>query len=316
MTIAIIGAGMAGLSAAERLSAAGRDVVLFDKGRGPGGRMSTRRMITPIGELRWDHGAQYFTAKSEAFNTVVAAWQEAGVVIRWEGPFADGARYPRYVGTPGMNDIIRYLAVPLAVRWRQHVARIEGHAGAWILTFEDGTIKGPFETVLVAVPAEQVAPLLEPVAPQLVAPAKSIQSDPCWTVLLAFDQPVDYAAGVRFASGPLAWIARNSAKPGRGIGETWVLHGAPAWSADHLDVSTNDVIATLVSVFARLTDAPQPIFQAAHRWRYAQVRAPIGAPAAFEKDLGLGTCGDWHLGARVEAAWQSGQAVAARVLEA
>jgi len=87
MTIAIIGAGLAGLACADKLAAAGRAVTLFDKGRGPGGRMSTRRRETADGVACWDHGAQFFTARTPDFQTVVANWGACGVVAAWRGRF-------------------------------------------------------------------------------------------------------------------------------------------------------------------------------------------------------------------------------------
>ena len=62
MRIAIVGAGLAGLSCAQALRAGGADVQLFDKGRGVGGRMATRRVDTPLGPATFDHGAQFLTA--------------------------------------------------------------------------------------------------------------------------------------------------------------------------------------------------------------------------------------------------------------
>lgn len=43
LPIAVIGAGLAGLSCAQALLQAGHAVHVFDKSRGPSGRMSTRR---------------------------------------------------------------------------------------------------------------------------------------------------------------------------------------------------------------------------------------------------------------------------------
>ncbi|MEZ5225442.1 MAG: FAD-dependent oxidoreductase [Acidimicrobiales bacterium] len=40
----IIGAGLAGLVAARRLSESGRRVIVVDKGRSVGGRLATRRL--------------------------------------------------------------------------------------------------------------------------------------------------------------------------------------------------------------------------------------------------------------------------------
>ena len=61
MKIAIIGSGIAGLSAARELRQNGVDVYLYEKSRGVGGRMSTRY----AGDWEFDHGAQYFTAQDE-----------------------------------------------------------------------------------------------------------------------------------------------------------------------------------------------------------------------------------------------------------
>ena len=95
---AVIGAGIAGLSCARALAASGVHVTVFDKSRGSGGRMSTRR-----GE-GWacDHGAQYFTARDPLFQAELARWQAAGVAARWQPRLtvfdADGRRAERGAG--------------------------------------------------------------------------------------------------------------------------------------------------------------------------------------------------------------------------
>jgi len=73
MRIAIQGSGVSAAAAAERL-AKKHDVTVFEAGRGPGGRMSTRRAEN----YQWDHGAQYFTPKTEAFARAVDEWEERG----------------------------------------------------------------------------------------------------------------------------------------------------------------------------------------------------------------------------------------------
>ncbi len=97
-TVGIIGAGMAGLACATRLADAGFAVTAFDKGRGPGGRMATRRAEVEGRTVRFDHGAQYFTARDPAFADQVTRWQADGIVARWPAAGDDA-----WVGTPGMN---------------------------------------------------------------------------------------------------------------------------------------------------------------------------------------------------------------------
>ena len=77
--VAVIGAGLSGLSCAHALLQAGHTVHLFDKSRGPSGRMSTRRAEDAHGPWQCDHGAQYFTARDAAFRAEVARWQQAEV---------------------------------------------------------------------------------------------------------------------------------------------------------------------------------------------------------------------------------------------
>ncbi|MEL6259244.1 MAG: FAD-dependent oxidoreductase, partial [Pseudomonadota bacterium] len=245
MTIAIIGAGIAGLACAQKLSDAGVNVSVFDKGRGPGGRMSTRRAQTSQGTLRWDHGAQYFTVQDADFEAVVKTWEEAGVVSEWNGRFVsinevgaitDAPSRPRYVGNPGMNAIIKHLGAKLDVQWERRVTRLDRDGGAWRLTFDEGVPVSGFEAIVVATPAEQVGALVSDSSPDLAREADAAVSAPCWVLMAAFDDPLATTFdGAAFEAGDLAWAARNSAKPGRAGHETWVVQASKSWSRQYLE---------------------------------------------------------------------------------
>jgi len=228
------------LACALRLKRSGEQVQVFDKGRGPGGRMSTRRMQTPLGEIRWDHGAQFFTARSDAFQEAVRSWQEVGAVAEWSGKFltlgqSDNSASKddtKYVGAPGMNGVIRYMANEMDVAWGRRAQTISGEPGNWDIGFEDGPSEQGFEKVVVAVPAEQASDLFRTLAPSFAEEASSVTSAPCWAVLLAYDAPLDAGFdAAKISNGPLSWIARNSSKPGRDDAEAWVLHASPEWSS-------------------------------------------------------------------------------------
>ena len=320
MTIAIVGAGLAGLSCAKHLAEAGVQVRLFDKGRGPGGRMSSRRASTPLGELRFDHGTPCFEAESTAFARVVEDWISAGVAAPWSprtaqltesGVVAAPPIAPKCVGTPGMSAIVRHVSDGLDVQWTRRVEAIEGSTREWQLRFEDTGVEGPFEAVFVAVPAEQAAPLLRTIAPAITETAQKTQSVPCWSAMLGFGEAVetgfDFAEGTH---GPLARLIREPSKPERAPGEAWTVQASTDWSRTHLERDADAVEAQLVDAFRSLTGAPEPVHAAAHRWRYARPTNAPGCACRLERALSIGACGDWHLGDTVEAAWQSGQALA------
>lgn len=309
MAIAIIGAGMAGLTCASQLAKGGKDVVLFDKGRGPGGRMATRRAEVDGETLHFDHGAQYFTVRDGRFAAQVEAWDAAGVVARWPAAGA-GA----YVGTPGMNAPIRAMAETHDTRFGVRIENLARVENGWQLDGE-GVPDKVFEAVIVAVPAEQVGALAAPHTPQLAAMASKAISDPCWTVMVAFCGKLDAPDTLRKA-GAIGWAARNSAKPGRSGEECWVIQGSPDWSRAHLEEDAADVTALLLDAFAATlgTDLPPLRHAAAHRWRYA-MSGGAGEGAWWDTGQRIGACGDWLLGPRIECAFLSGYALAEKVLD-
>jgi len=306
--IGIVGAGMAGLACATRLVEAGHAVTLFDKGRGAGGRMSTRRVETPLGEVAFDHGAQYFTVRDPGFAAQVAHWQVAGLVAPWPAAGADA-----WVGVPGMNAPLAAMARQVDVRFGSHVMGILRQVGQWWIALDDGARHGPFDALIVAVPAEQAAALLGLHDLAMASGAVAARSQPCWTAMMAFDQPLPSAAPIIQAQDALQWAARNSAKPGRGAGETWVVQASPAWSVRHLEDAAADVAQALAAALLTAVvpggAGPRPTYLAAHRWRYARVPRS-DRTCAWNAALQLGACGDWLLGPRVEQAWLSGIALA------
>jgi predicted NAD/FAD-dependent oxidoreductase len=310
MQIVIIGAGMAGLAAGTRLKRAGHNVRLFDKGRGAGGRMASRRIDTTLGEAVFDHGAQYFKAREEAFTECVSGWQRDGLVAPWAaaGPAA-------FVGTPSMNAPLRAMAASLDVTWSARVDAISRDERGWRVTGE-GVDADACDAVIVALPAEQAVALLSPVDQHFSGLAAAGISAPCWTVMLAFDAPVAHAADILTnLVEPIGWAARNSAKPGRMGPEAWVVQASPAWSTQHLEDSPAAVVTALQLALAHAVGGALPgvISSTAHRWRYA---LPAAASREFlwNGSRQIGICGDWLAGPRVDAAWLSGHRLAGAII--
>jgi len=309
MKIAIIGAGMAGLSAAHRLREAGLDCTVFEKSRGVGGRMATRR----TGALQFDHGAQYFTARGARFQSRLAEWQAHGIVAEW----LPG----KWVGTPRMTAPARSLAEGLPVICEHRVTGLDGGPGHWRLVADSpdhGAIgREFFDAVIMAIPAPQIVPLAESVGvrfPEL----EHVRYAPCLTLMVAFDEATDlHEPSLSPPQGPIAWIARNRTKPGRsGATETLVAHATPAWSRQHVDDPAESTAEALLSGLRPHIGDAEPVFRMVHRWLYARVEQTAGVPYLWDPTRQVGACGDWAGGPRVEAAFDSGEALAAAVIEA
>jgi predicted NAD/FAD-dependent oxidoreductase len=309
--VAIIGAGMAGLSAAERLRAAGHGVTLFEKSRGFGGRMATRRS----GDFQFDHGAQYFTARGADFFRQISDWQAQGLVAEW-GPGS-------YVGRPGMTAPARAMAKHHTCITQALVTRLERNRDGWRVMDEHGLIEAPgngaYDAVILAVPAPQAIPLAQSAGAYLPQLAHA-QYAPCIALMLAYEPETRATADnwMRPEDSVIGWIAKDSSKPGRPHDmQTWVVHARADWSRAHLDQDPQISGEILHAHFKALSgiDAT-PLYSSAHRWRYALVEQEVGLPCLFDESRMIGACGDWCLGPRVEAAYESGRAMGDMLIEA
>ncbi len=317
------------------LQAHGLPVRLFDKARGPGGRMSSRRLE----EAAVDLGAQFFSVRDPAFRRAVAAWREAGVVAPWPDSLWEAGPsgwqrhrddVERLIGVPRMSAVARHLAGGLEVAAGTRVERLEPRGEAWWLIDQHGERHGPFARVVLALPSPQAQALLEPHAPSLAADCEAIIQRPCWAAWARFAEPLPALPGVdddwqavRLApepnraptEPPLRFVSRNDHKPGRhGQGESLTLLARLEWSEAHLERDAEGVARDLLDAFrARLPEGvtlPEPTALGAHRWRYAQPDVFAGGEAVNldyrRSSAGLALCGDGWRGPRVEDAWLSG----------
>lgn len=320
MSVAIVGAGLCGATAARVLIDAGYAVTVFDKARGPGGRTATRRTET----ASFDHGAQYFTARDARFVGAVARWQQLGLVAPWTPRLwaidAGGSRqmHPtesRWVGVPAMPALAAELLSGVAVNYAATVTTSELASGGWRIGLADGREFAGFDCLISTLPAPQAAAMW-PREP-LVAAISELSFLPCWALMVEFAEPLDTPVDAAFVNhGPLSWIARNNSKQGRPKAECWVIHAGTAFSEAHLEQRPEVMAPMLLQALAEslAIDLPAVRWLRAHRWRYALAQSPLQAGALWDAPRRFGLGGDWCHGSRVEGAYLSGLALAERVM--
>jgi len=324
LRIVVVGAGMTGLTAARALSHQGHDVVVVDKARGPGGRMSTRRDA----DLWFDHGAQYFTARDPHFLRDIVAWRERGLVRTWDARIAtigdrgsdnndNSQDTERFVAVPKMSAICSELVMELAdCRFEWKVRKLKRLENGWILkTDERQNLE--CDVLVITTPPEQACTLLaDPEVDELIG---GVEMMPCWALMLVLDKPLFAEYDAAFVNrGPLSWVSNQRSKPERPPANAWVLHASPEWSSMHLEEPADEVRDLLIEAAREL-----PLSQAftvesavAHRWRYALARQPLNCGAIWLGSKNLVLAGDWCNGSRVEGAFLSGIAAAGRIMAA
>ena len=339
--IAVIGAGIAGIACARTLVQSGRKVTVFEQDDQVGGRMSSCE--TAFGTF--DHGAQYFTVRDARFAQALATapgsykpWSATAVrVLDPHGRVAEAAlrsREPHFVGAPRMDAVPTEWARPLVeaggVELGTRVTRIERDAlngDRWQLQTsgagDTSHVFSGFDAVLLALPCAAARALLRASSQSALSKKMDdVEVAPCWSLKLAFPnamQPTLCTLGPQWNAAlsthhRIAWLARESSKPGRSAVERWTVQASPAWSQEHLDDDEATVLAKLHKAFAEVTGIrAQPAFAEVFRWRNAKKVKPLGQPMLWEAGSGLGACGDWCIGHRVEDAFVSGLELALAV---
>lgn len=333
LRVAVVGAGIAGATCARALADAGHAVQVFDKSRGVGGRMSTRR-VTSVADtvLGLDHGTPCFAATGADFLGFVEEGQGAGLLARWTPrPAQHGAALPggaMWVATPDMPALCRSLLKDLPLHTLCAVDGVRRSGATWSLESGGATVADGFDAVALAIPPQQAAALLGVHRPDWAARAQAVPMLPVWVLMGMTDAPAtggDWDLALP-ASGPLALVLRNDAKPARTVlaGQAqWVVHATPDWTGAQLDTPADQVQAMLQAALAGCVGGVLAWrFAAVHRWLYATLAAPAGdEPASdtaawWDAGMGLGVCGDALAGGGVEGAWRSGRALAALVTAA
>lgn len=324
MNLAVIGAGLAGLSAARSLAEAGHQVTVFEKSRGPSGRMSTRR----TDDWFADHGAQYFTARTSAFQAVVDQWVQQGVAAPWAGriralqsrALVVSESVARFVGSPRMTSPAALWAADLSLYTEQTVVGLQRVSQGWqVQTKEEGDWPQRFDAVVLAIPSPQVLAFDGLLPSTWTDRLRAIAFRPCWAVMARYEQVPDTGFDGLFANDDqVSWVSWNQSKPGRGSTPVAVIHATADYTSQNLERPKEQVIRELTG-FLRQFGVPDPVEALAHRWLYAlsddsAFASSISLPTSlWDPALGLGLCGDYLAGGRVEGAFVSGTDIAKQI---
>jgi len=342
LDVIIVGAGIAGLCAADELIRAGRRVAVVEKSRGPGGRMATRR----VGSAVCDHGAQFFTIRGRAFGGIVSGAHAAGSAVTWcegfsraasvEGPVTDAADgHGRWRGVRGMTDLPKWIAGRLpagVIRTATRATAIGRADGRVQVGIEDA---GGVPTTLSAAALVVTAPVPQTLDlfaagglvagggadGEALATLATVAYEPCFALMLVLRSAslVPPPGAIQFAGGPISWLADNQQK---GISSVPALtvHAAGEWSRHRFDDAPDAVADELVSFVRPWIDgdpADAVLERALHRWKFATPTTILPTPLVVVSTAPpVVCCGDAFAGPKVEGAASSGMAAARWLLRA
>jgi renalase len=314
----VVGAGLSGLVAARTLQDAGVRVTVLEKEEKVGGRMRTDL----VGDGVFDHGAQFFTVRSDRFEEMVQNWISAGVAEEWTRGFADpNGEYqedghPRYKGTLGMTGIAEQLAQNLDVLTDVEVSGLRQDDRGWEVVAGGSAYAAD---ALVLTPPAALALVDDSGVPQPEEARQVLENidyAPCIAVMALLDGPggMPDPGGVQIGGDPLFWVADNRKK---GISEVpaITIHAGPEFSREHAH-SDDVTVARLLLEEAKEYVKTGVKATAVYRWKYSQPTNPHDEPYLYVKGPPpLVFCGDAYAGPKVEGAVISGLAAAQKLLE-
>lgn len=322
-SVAIVGAGMAGLTCATALQGMVEKVEVFEKSIFAGGRIGRFRAA----EFEFNHGAQYFTVSNPLFWNIVSAWQSEGIVRPWDGWIVElhnglitnsDMDTQRFIGVPRMQTIIENLVRHCDLKRSTNITELEYHgADGWRLFNERGDYQGAFDVVIIATAAPQVANLCA-AAPAIARAAERVDMTVCWSAMFAFERTLNLPYDAAFVlDSPLAWISRQPKTDRNSNADCWVLHASPEWSQQYAASFRGRVMSALLDAFWQATDldAQKPLSASVHCWKHALPINPIDEDSVFDESLSMGACGDWCTAPRIEGAVLSGFSMADRVMK-
>ncbi|QPC84790.1 FAD-dependent oxidoreductase [Phototrophicus methaneseepsis] len=312
--VLIIGAGLSGLVAARELEKNDLNVTVIDKGRSVGGRLATRRIANGTA----DHGAQFFTARTNTFKTEIEQWLEADLVRVWGYGWSDGSMkrtvsdgHPRYVTNGGMNKLAKYLAEKLAdVQVDVRVTDISWVDGQWnVRTEGEGVYTS--RALLMTPPVPQALELLGkvPLVEDDMEALTRIQFGPCLCGIhvLEGDVHLPEPGAVQNFAKSVYWIADNKEK---GITDQRIIttQAGTRWSKNNFDLPADEILAFLrAAVEPFFTSNTRVVEEELKRWEYSVPLITHPYDTLVAKGLPLAFAGDAFGGrGRMEGAYVSG----------
>ena len=343
---AVIGAGMAGIVCARTLQQAGHQVTVIEAQPTVGGRMASRH--TAHGSF--DVGAQFFTVRDPRFQLALdstpnatRSWSVNAIrTLDSTGKVAvttQAGMESHLVGVPTMDALLQTWAAPLNVHLDQFALAFERDAmspSQWQLRADDTDggmhVYAGLDGIVLAMPSPEAQELLGDSETTIPADWQlpDVYIAPSWTLLLTFAHAVDptiTAIGPQWNAARtehprITWLARESSKPGRGKVERWTVQASPDWARKHENDEPERVAAKMLQAFGELTRIrATPSDIRVVQWGYAKTINPLPKDAKgqarshlWNAKSGIGLCGDWCLGYRVEDAFVSGLEMALAML--
>ncbi|MBD1162868.1 NAD(P)-binding protein [Pelagibacterales bacterium SAG-MED12] len=308
----VIGSGISGATIANLLNKKFQ-VNLFDKGRGPGGRASFKRIK---GQIGFDHGTQYFSPKTIEFKKFANRLIKIKILKKWSGNHIflnskkkENKKHIKIIGKKGNNDICKFLLKKVKCFYQSEVKKIYYKNKLWFLVFTDGKIRS-YKGIIITCPFPQLKKLSEKFINNTFI-KKKLKMDANITVMIAVKKDKETPSSFVFDDPILGWAGNeNTKKRFKSKHDLWTLQSTFKWANKNIDKNKKNLKKNskiLIDKFFKLTKIKKTkvIYSINHGWKYSSNSKPFKIRSYWDTKKKLGVCADWFIGPRLESGWIS-----------
>tara|TARA_Y100000991_G_scaffold163951_1_gene125915 strand:+ start:3802 stop:4770 length:969 start_codon:yes stop_codon:yes gene_type:complete len=308
----VIGSGISGATIANLLNKKFQ-VNLYDKGRGPGGRASFKRVK---GQIGFDHGTQYFSPKTIEFKKFTNRLIKIKILKKWSGNHIflnskkkENKKHIKIIGKKGNNDICKFLLKKVKCFYQSEVKKIYYKNKLWFLLFTDGKIR-TYKGVILTCPFPQLKKLSEKFINNTFIKRK-LKMDANITVMIAIKKNKKSPSSFLFDDPVLGWAGNeNTKKRFKSEHDLWTLQSTFKWANKNIDKNKKNLKKNskiLIDKFFKLTKIKKTkvIYSINHGWKYSSNSKPLKIRSYWDPQKKIGVCADWFIGPRLESGWIS-----------
>ena len=308
----VIGSGISGATIANLLNKKFQ-VNLYDKGRGPGGRASFKRVK---GQIGFDHGTQYFSPKTIEFKKFANRLIKIKILKKWSGNHIflnskkkENKKHIKIIGKKGNNDICKFLLKKVKCFYLSEVKKIYYKNKLWFLLFTDGKIR-TYKGVILTCPFPQLKKLSEKFINNIFIKRK-LKMDANITVMIAIKKNKESPSSFLFDDPVLGWAGNeNTKKRFKSKHDLWTLQSTFKWANKNIDKNKKNLKKNskiLIDKFFKLTKIKKTkvIYSINHGWKYSSNSKPLKIRSYWDPQKKIGVCADWFIGPRLESGWIS-----------
>jgi renalase len=253
----IIGAGISGMTLAQRLRSKGLSVLILEKSKGVGGRMATRRWNDQL----FDHGAQHIRMNPKT-QSLLDQWSHENLLSPWQEN--------SFICPLGISKLAKSMAAHLEIQLEKKVIHVQKIDTNYKLSSEDGS-HFITKNLVLSSPLPQSLQLLSHSNINYDKKLESIQYAKALVFLVSHKSALNFQLPdyQEWNSGPLFSITNQNKKFDKpGFAFTFTM--SPDWSDTHFEL--NDEL--LNTHFKQTLDLlkfqiPQSSELQIKKWRYS-----------------------------------------------